>query len=118
MAPNDYDDEIDDEEEDEESDEDAAPAKKKRGSKKWKVRVSAQRILRSRGHLSEVSNRICIRPIAHAIVIYSFQDPNKPKRAMSSFFLYSQANRQRTKEANPTASFGEIVSSSIVLVLL
>jgi hypothetical protein len=58
MAPNDYDDEIDDEEEDEESDEDAAPAKKKRGSKKWKVRESAQGILRSKGHLSEVSNRI------------------------------------------------------------
>lgn len=41
------------------------------------------------------------------------QDPNKPKRAMSAFFLYSQASRQRTKESNPEASFGEIVSTSM-----
>jgi hypothetical protein len=29
---------------------------------------------------------------------------------MSAFFLYSQANRARVKEENPSASFGEIVS--------
>lgn len=56
-----------------------------------------------------------MRPIAHVLAIFSLQDPNKPKRAMSSFFLYSQANRQRTKEANPTATFGEIVSSYLCL---
>ena len=43
----------------------------------------------------------------------SFQDPNRPKRAMSAFFLYSQGNRTRVKEENPEASFGEIVSSSV-----
>jgi hypothetical protein len=48
--------------------------------------------------------------LAHSIANTLIQDPNKPKRAMSAFFLYSQANRQRTKEANPNASFGEIVS--------
>lgn len=37
-----------------------------------------------------------------------WKDPNKPKRAMSAFFLYSQAYRQSTKEENPSASFGEI----------
>jgi hypothetical protein len=40
------------------------------------------------------------------------QDPNKPKRAMSAFFLYSQAFRTKVKEENPEASFGEIVSHS------
>eukprot|EP00527_Entomoneis_sp_CCMP2396_P003224 CAMPEP_0198142670 /NCGR_PEP_ID=MMETSP1443-20131203/5402_1 /TAXON_ID=186043 /ORGANISM="Entomoneis sp., Strain CCMP2396" /LENGTH=196 /DNA_ID=CAMNT_0043805739 /DNA_START=46 /DNA_END=636 /DNA_ORIENTATION=+ len=37
-----------------------------------------------------------------------WKDPNKPKRAMSSFFLYSQGNRTRVKEENPEASFGEV----------
>jgi hypothetical protein len=40
----------------------------------------------------------------------TMQDPNRPKRAMSAFFLYSQGNRTTTKENNPDASFGEIVS--------
>lgn len=37
------------------------------------------------------------------------KDPNKPKRNMSSFFLYSQANRALVKEQNPEAAFGDIV---------
>jgi len=37
-----------------------------------------------------------------------WKDPNKPKRAMSAFFLYSQAFRQQVKEDNPDASFGEV----------
>ncbi|GKY93178.1 hypothetical protein MPSEU_000285700 [Mayamaea pseudoterrestris] len=37
-----------------------------------------------------------------------WKDPNKPKRAMSAFFLYSQAFRAQTKEENPEASFGDI----------
>lgn len=36
------------------------------------------------------------------------QDPNKPKRAMSAFFLYSQAHRQQVKEENPDSTFGDI----------
>eukprot|EP00591_Stephanopyxis_turris_P004802 CAMPEP_0195506756 /NCGR_PEP_ID=MMETSP0794_2-20130614/325_1 /TAXON_ID=515487 /ORGANISM="Stephanopyxis turris, Strain CCMP 815" /LENGTH=227 /DNA_ID=CAMNT_0040633181 /DNA_START=138 /DNA_END=821 /DNA_ORIENTATION=+ len=36
------------------------------------------------------------------------KDPNKPKRNMSSFFLYSNANRARIKSENPDATFGEI----------
>jgi len=39
-----------------------------------------------------------------------WKDPNKPKRAMSAFFLYSQANRPRVKEENPDVSFGQVVS--------
>jgi hypothetical protein len=38
------------------------------------------------------------------------KDPNKPKRNMSSFFLYSQANRADVKANNPDAAFGDIVS--------
>jgi len=36
------------------------------------------------------------------------KDPNKPKRNMSAYFLYSNANRASIKERNPDASFGEI----------
>lgn len=42
------------------------------------------------------------------------KDPNKPKRNMSSFFLYSQANRADVKANNPEASFGDIVSTNIL----
>lgn len=34
------------------------------------------------------------------------KDPNKPKRNMSAFFLYSCANRASVKEKNPDATFG------------
>ncbi|CAB9528317.1 group protein B1 [Seminavis robusta] len=37
-----------------------------------------------------------------------WKDPDKPKRAMSAFFLYSQGNRSRVKEENPSASFGDV----------
>jgi len=37
-----------------------------------------------------------------------WKDPNKPKRAMSAFFLYSQATRASVKEENPDASFGDV----------
>lgn len=36
------------------------------------------------------------------------KDPNKPKRNMSAFFLYSNANRARVKEENAGAAFGEV----------
>lgn len=39
------------------------------------------------------------------------KDPNRPKRNMSAFFLYSNANRERVKEENPDAKFGDIVSA-------
>jgi len=35
-------------------------------------------------------------------------DPNKPKRPMSAFFLYSQAERPNVKEKHPEATFGDI----------
>lgn len=43
------------------------------------------------------------------------KDPNRPKRNMSAFFLYSNANRERVKEENPEAKFGDIVSGWIPL---
>mmetsp|Transcript_30924 Transcript_30924/g.48461 ORF Transcript_30924/g.48461 Transcript_30924/m.48461 type:complete len:210 (-) Transcript_30924:116-745(-) len=36
------------------------------------------------------------------------KDPNRPKRNMSAFFLYSNANRARVKADNPDAKFGDI----------
>lgn len=38
------------------------------------------------------------------------QDPNRPKRNMSAFFLYSNAHRERVKQEQPDAKFGDIVS--------
>ena len=38
------------------------------------------------------------------------KDPNAPKRGLSAFLLYSNANRSRIKEENPEAKFGDIVS--------
>jgi len=40
------------------------------------------------------------------------QDPNRPKRNMSAFFLYSNAHRERIKQEQPEAKFGDIVSFS------
>lgn len=45
------------------------------------------------------------------------KDPNRPKRNMSAFFLYSNAHRQRVKEENPDAKFGDIVSSLPLSIL-
>ena len=43
------------------------------------------------------------------------KDPNEPKRPMNAFILFSNANRDRVKVANPDANFGAVVSMSIVL---
>jgi len=39
------------------------------------------------------------------------RDPNKPKGFLPAILLYSNANRPRVKEENPTATFGEVVSN-------
>jgi len=36
------------------------------------------------------------------------KDPNRPKRNMSAYFLYSNANRSRIQSENPEAKFGDI----------
>lgn len=36
------------------------------------------------------------------------KDPNAPKRPLSAYMYYSQAQRNATKEANPEATFGEL----------
>jgi structure-specific recognition protein 1/high mobility group protein B2/high mobility group protein B3 len=50
------------------------------------------------------------------------QDPNRPKRNMSAFFLYSNAHRERIKQEQPDAKFGDIVSSifeiDVLLVMM
>merc|ERR1711865_1331141 len=40
--------------------------------------------------------------------VKKWKDPSKPKRAMSSFFLYSQVERPNVKINHPEASFGDI----------
>jgi hypothetical protein len=39
------------------------------------------------------------------------KDPLKPKRNMSAFFLYSNANRARIKQDNEGIAFGQVVST-------
>jgi hypothetical protein len=34
------------------------------------------------------------------------KDPNAPKRGLSAYMFFSQANRQKIKEENPDATFG------------
>lgn len=46
------------------------------------------------------------------------QDPNRPKRNMSAFFLYSNAHRERIKQEQPEAKFGDIVSFSMVVFIM
>mmetsp|Transcript_10539 Transcript_10539/g.14870 ORF Transcript_10539/g.14870 Transcript_10539/m.14870 type:complete len:204 (-) Transcript_10539:833-1444(-) len=36
------------------------------------------------------------------------KDSTKPKRGMSAFFFYSNANRARVKEENPSIAFGDV----------
>ncbi|KAJ2695944.1 Non-histone chromosomal protein 6 [Coemansia sp. IMI 203386] len=36
------------------------------------------------------------------------KDPNAPKRALSAYVFFSQANRKTVKDDNPEASFGNI----------
>jgi structure-specific recognition protein 1 len=38
------------------------------------------------------------------------KDPNAPKKPMSNYMLFMNANRARIKEKNPDASFGDLVS--------
>ena len=40
------------------------------------------------------------------------KDPNAPKKPKSSFMYFSNAKRGEVKDANPDASFGEIVSTA------
>jgi len=39
------------------------------------------------------------------------KDPNKPKRNLTSYFLYSNANRARIKKENPELGFGELAKA-------
>jgi hypothetical protein len=102
--PVDYedDDDLDDEEDEEQEEEVVAKKTKKRAvGKKFKV-------CSDHGSVCRVSTNAAW--YSHSAIVSNTQDPNKPKRAMSAFFLYSQAFRSTAKEENPEASFGDIVS--------
>ncbi|KAI8096984.1 high mobility group box domain-containing protein [Halteromyces radiatus] len=36
------------------------------------------------------------------------KDPNAPKRGLSAYMFFSQANRNKVKEENPDATFGQL----------
>ena len=61
---------------------------------------------------------MAVKPKRRAKKKKAKKDPNRPKRNMSSFFLYSNANRERIKEENPEAKFGDIVSVGCVYDML
>jgi hypothetical protein len=44
------------------------------------------------------------------------KDPNEPKRAISSFMLFSNAMRSKLKAENPSMAFGELVSGEATVV--
>jgi len=44
------------------------------------------------------------------------RDPNKPKGFVCASLKYANANRQRVKDANPNASFQEVVSPPVIWV--
>lgn len=41
------------------------------------------------------------------------KDPNAPKRATSAYFYFTSENRERVKEENPDATFGDMVSELV-----
>mmetsp|Transcript_26277 Transcript_26277/g.61090 ORF Transcript_26277/g.61090 Transcript_26277/m.61090 type:complete len:221 (+) Transcript_26277:223-885(+) len=91
MAPNDYeddDDEVEDEDEDEEEEEEEEEDDEEEDDEEEEEAEEAPR-----------RKRRAAKPK---------KDPNKPKRNMSAFFLYSQALRPKVKEENPEVAFGEI----------
>mmetsp|Transcript_26276 Transcript_26276/g.61084 ORF Transcript_26276/g.61084 Transcript_26276/m.61084 type:complete len:133 (+) Transcript_26276:223-621(+) len=99
MAPNDYeddDDEVEDEDEDEEEEEEEEEDDEEEDDEEEEEAEEAPR-----------RKRRAAKPK---------KDPNKPKRNMSAFFLYSQALRPKVKEENPEVAFGEIVSAMTLLV--
>jgi HMG (high mobility group) box len=83
--------------EDEEEEEEVAP--RKRREKKWKVRKWKE--------ATATRNKTTSTKLTSSF-LHDDKDPNKPKRAMSAFFLYSQAERTNVKANNPEASFGEV----------
>jgi hypothetical protein len=36
------------------------------------------------------------------------KDPNAPKKGLSAYMIFSQENRQKVKDENPKATFGEM----------
>ena len=52
-----------------------------------------------------------VKPVKRKAPTKPKKDPNRPKRNMSAFFLYSNANRPRIKQENPEIAFGQVVSA-------
>jgi len=49
-----------------------------------------------------------VKPVKRKAPTKPKKDPNRPKRNMSAFFLYSNANRPRIKQENPEIAFGQV----------
>jgi HMG (high mobility group) box len=47
-------------------------------------------------------------PMPPKIAKKTKKDPNAPKRALSAYMIFSQENRQKVKDENPKATFGEM----------
>jgi len=81
----DDDDDDDDDEEDDDEEDDAPPKKKKQKKDKAGVKSPAK----------EKKPK---------------KDPNAPKKALTAYFIYMNEHRERVKNENPDAKFGDIVS--------
>lgn len=58
--------------------------------------------------IEEEEEEVAVKPKRRKKKKKGNKDPNRPKRNMSAFFLYSNANRDRVKAENPDAKFGDI----------
>lgn len=52
------------------------------------------------------------KPKAEGRKAKEVKDPNKPKRSMSAFFIWMQANRERIKKEKPGLSVSEIAKAA------
>jgi structure-specific recognition protein 1 len=57
-------------------------------------------------------------PKKKAVAKKAKKDANAPKRGMTAYFLYMNENRNRIKQENPDASFGEIVRKLLCMFSL
>ncbi|KAG1201444.1 hypothetical protein G6F35_012288 [Rhizopus arrhizus] len=46
------------------------------------------------------------------------KDPNAPKRALSAYMFFSQANREKVIKENPEAKFGKLQAKLVKFLVL
>ncbi|KAJ2227778.1 Non-histone chromosomal protein 6 [Coemansia sp. RSA 1722] len=74
-----------------------------RQSKTAKATKVAPKGATKAGKITKVDNSRAAKKIRRAK-----KDPNAPKRALSAYMFFSQANRKTVKDDNPEATFGNI----------